>query len=99
MSKEAKFVVLVDSNFHFMNEDERYEAGSFSTVEEAFAKCRRIVDEELEHFLKFGTPPDDLYEQWTIFGDDPFVQGAGFNAREYAEKQCELLVESYKTRH
>jgi hypothetical protein len=39
--------VMVDDNFHYMDEDERFEHGSFPTAEEAIAACKRIVDEIL----------------------------------------------------
>ena len=44
----SRYKVLVDDNFHFMDESERYEAGVFSTVEEAIAKYKRIIDADLE---------------------------------------------------
>ncbi len=69
----TRYKVLVDDNFHFMDEEERYEHGIFSTAEEAISACRRIVDEELEHLKKPGTTAQKLYELYTAFGEDPFI--------------------------
>jgi hypothetical protein len=39
---------MVDDNFHYMDQDERYEHGIFSTVDEAIAACKAIVDADLK---------------------------------------------------
>jgi hypothetical protein len=38
---------MVDDNFHYMDDEDRYELGIFSTIEEAIAACKRIVDADL----------------------------------------------------
>ena len=43
----ARYTVLVDDNFHYQKEDERYELGRFETAAEAVAACQRRVDENL----------------------------------------------------
>jgi hypothetical protein len=37
--------VLIDDNFHFMNEDERCTHGEFESLAEAIAACKKIVDD------------------------------------------------------
>ena len=44
---EKPFKVLVDDNFHYMDEDERYMLGAFPTLEAARAACRGVVDDFL----------------------------------------------------
>lgn len=46
----SRYKVLVDDNFHFMDESERYEAGVFSTVEEAITKCKSMIDADLKGY-------------------------------------------------
>lgn len=82
------FQVYVDNNFHYMDEDERYPAGEFDTLEEALAKCRNIVDEALNHLYEPGMTAEALFEAYASFGDDPWVQGAKFSARDYARQRC-----------
>ena len=43
----SQYKVMVDDNFHYMDEDERWEYGTFPTVEEALAACRKVVDASL----------------------------------------------------
>jgi hypothetical protein len=86
------FVVFVDDNFHYMNEDERYKAGVFASYEDALAEAKRIVDEDLAYNMKPGMTADALYEQYIQFGEDPFIIPAGkddgFSAWDYAKTQC-----------
>ena len=38
------YKVFVDDNFHYMNDECRYELGVFTSFEKAVAACKRIVD-------------------------------------------------------
>ena len=82
----TKYVVMVDDNFHFADESERYEAGEFDTYEEAEALCREIVQKSLKE------SGYDL-EGWKHYGDSPFIVGGKFRASSYAE---ELLSDLQK---
>lgn len=85
------YQVFVDDNYHYMDEDERYKLGDFATYEEALNACKKIVDEYLQSSYKDGMKADELYAEYTMFGEDPFITGepsAFFSAREYAEKRC-----------
>lgn len=86
------FQVFVDDNYHYMDEDERYRHGDFSTYEEALEVCKAIVDEFLQANLKEGVTAGQLYAQYTMFGEDPFIVGEPspfpFSAWEYAKKRC-----------
>ena len=44
-SNRQRYRVLVDDNFRYGREDERYEAGSFDTYDDAVAKCTKIVED------------------------------------------------------
>src|SRR5205823_728119 len=57
----SRYKVMVDDNFHYMEEDERDEFGTFSTIEEAVASCKRIVDDDLSEFAKGKTPHPTSY--------------------------------------
>ena len=95
-----RYKVMLDDNFHAMDEDKRHEHGVYETVEEAIEACRRIVDESLKEMLKPGISADALYELYTHFGDDPFivvVDGADdhvkFSAWSYAEARSRAVCE------
>ncbi len=88
--------VLVDDNYHFMDETERFSSGTFATVEGAVARCRTIVDEFLEREHSPGISASELYDQYTTFGDDPFIISVNappvnFSAWDYARACCEIL--------
>lgn len=92
---ELPFKVCVDDNFHYMDESERTTEGSFATLEEAVAVCKQIVDSFLRDNFKPGISARDLYEKYTMFGDDPFILSefgdGGFSAWHYAKERCEQL--------
>jgi hypothetical protein len=69
------YQVLVDDNFHFM--DESRKSKSFATADEAVAHCKRMVDEDLAGYLRSnpGIGADKLFEMYAAFGDDPFIRG------------------------
>jgi hypothetical protein len=93
-----RYKVMVDDNFHYM-EDDRYEFGRFSTIEQAIAACKRIVDDDLSAFAKGKNyAPDDLYEHYVSFGSDPFIVALDpkddrpcFSAWGYAKERSQVL--------
>jgi len=91
------FKVLVDDNFHYQDESERYEHGDFDTYEEAVDACKKIVDQCLGHPLseRDRKSAAELYSRYMAFGDDPFVSpsppGEEFSAWKYAEKRCKEI--------
>jgi hypothetical protein len=93
----GSYRVMVDDNFHYMDEDERGQAGSFATAEEAIAACRKLVDDWLARHHKPGMTADELYDHYISFGDDPFVvatQGAAaadFSAWTYARERTRAI--------
>jgi hypothetical protein len=99
MTSEAalmRYCVLVDDNFHYMDESERYEIGEFDTLEAAVAACKRIVDEFLISNYSPGMTAAELYTQYAFFGEDPFVIDAGqetvpFSARDYASERVKQI--------
>jgi hypothetical protein len=87
-----KYRVLVDDNYHYMDESERYEHGEFDTLEEAVVACKRIVDEFLTANYKPGMSAGELEELYKMFGEDPWVAGGGpevkFSAWTYASERA-----------
>lgn len=95
-----KFEVFVDDNFHYQDKDERYQLGTFNTLQEAIAQCQALVDEFLNEAFTDNSNPitsaEDLYRRYTTFGPDPFIVGntseLGFRAWDYARVRCEEIV-------
>ena len=87
-----RYRVMVDDNFHYMDENERYEHGTYDTMDEALAVCRAIVEQSLKHGYAPGMTAEALYEGYVAFGDDPFIividgtdERAKFSAWTYAK--------------
>ncbi|MBW3538452.1 hypothetical protein KY386_03085 [Candidatus Parcubacteria bacterium] len=98
---KSKYKVMVDDNYHYMDESERYQAGAYSSVDEAVKECRRIVDEFLESTYKPGMTAKELYQSYTGFGDDPFIvpthpskaaEFFEFSAWDYAKERCDKIA-------
>ena len=94
----SPYKVMVDDNFHYMAEDERWEYGTFATAEEALDACRRLVDEALMEEYRDGATAEQLFVRYTSFGDDPFIVALDdadkveFSARTYAEQRAAELT-------
>jgi hypothetical protein len=94
--RQQRFRVLVDDNFHFMDEGERYQAGDYADYDSALAKCRAIVDESLQEQLRPGMTADELYAAYRSFGADPWIsemhpEAETFSAWEYAKRRSQEL--------
>ena len=89
------YTVFVDDNFHYQDEDDRYKLGTFESYADALATCHRIVDEFLTGSYKPGVSESDLYSQYTMFGEDPFIMPDDveprFSAWTYARQRCAEL--------
>lgn len=93
---KGAFTVIVADNFHYMDESESYELGKFETLEAAIEVSKRIVDEYLAANLQPGMTADKLYEQYRMFGEDPYILGCDdpvvpFSAWDYAKERCAEL--------
>jgi hypothetical protein len=92
-STDSTYEVLVDDNYHYMDEKERYSAGVFPTYGEALAHAKQIVDESLREFLEPGNSAGDLIRSYVLFGVDPWIRPTPegierFSARDYARQRA-----------
>jgi hypothetical protein len=87
-----QYRVMVDDNFHYMDESERYKLGDFDSCESAIAACKKIVDDFLRSSGPAGATAKELWEQYTTFGEDPFIlttdPDCRFSAWDYAQQRC-----------
>ena len=91
------YKVMIDDNFHYMDESERVTRGEFATLEAAIDACKAIVNESLQEGYKPGMSAIELYQYYTGFGDDPWVSGAEgvpFSALTYARQRCDEMCGS-----
>ncbi len=94
-----KFKVIIDDNYHYGDESERYTVGSYASLEEALDKCKEITLESLKHFYEKGISPEKLSAQWSMFGEDPYIVGGDtsvpFSARKFITTElCQRIIDS-----
>ena len=93
--KTYDYVVYVDDNFHYMDEDERYKLGKFSDCASAVAACKEVVDRCLQEGFSETSTVAGLLKGYLLFGDDPFIvtndPDCKFSARDYARLRCEQM--------
>jgi hypothetical protein len=85
--------VMVDDNFHFMDEDERWHLGDFAIYEDALNAAKKLVEGFFSE-NSVGQPEDELYAGYMSFGDDPWIVPIGdapesptkFSAWDYAKE-------------
>jgi hypothetical protein len=93
-----KYELYVDDNYNYMDDDERYKAGEFDTIDEAIAAAKKIVDEFL--LLTCKKRPDisseELYAVYKTSGEDPWIHPnyTDYNSWDYAEARCKEICES-----
>lgn len=89
---------MIDDNFHYGDEEERYQLGEFPTLEAAVDAARQVVDEYLRSAFQSGISADELHASYLMFGEDPFIVSTDpavssvlFSARDYARLRCEEI--------
>ena len=96
---KAQYEVVIADNFHYMDETEYSIQGTYHTETDAIKACKQIVDKYLHHAYKPGMTAEELYNNYTSFGDDPFIRGntsgkSVFSAWEYAKARCATILEA-----
>jgi hypothetical protein len=90
-----KYKVVVDDNFHYMDESERYTHGEFESSDIALSAAKALVDADLSSLYRSGITADELYRHYTSFGNDPYIisedQSCHFSAWNYAKERCQEI--------
>ena len=97
--KSDQYKVFIDDNYHYMDESERYAAGSYDSLEEAVTKCKELTIKSLRDLYEKGITPEKLKAQWSMFGEDPYVFGGDggvpFSARKFVSTElCKEIIDS-----
>jgi hypothetical protein len=98
-----RYIVKVDENEHFMDQDSRWTLGVFDTPEEAIAAAKHLVDVSLREHLVPGITPEKLFNAYRDCGDDPHigtdicgVAGPIFSAWDYAKARAVEMCAAYR---
>lgn len=90
MIPPRKYHLRVYDNFHYGDESEAYDHGSYPTYQAAVIAAKAIVDEFFKHNWNPGVEPDNLFSQYSLYGEDPVIllnepgERERFLARAYA---------------
>ena len=89
------FVVFVEDNGRYMDEESRYRHSDWPTYAEAVAAAQRLVNLSLAEAYQPGMSAAAVYAHYTSFGDDAFVvpdeNEPRFSAWDYARSRAEEL--------
>lgn len=92
---ERAYRVLIDDNFHFMDESERAPGPTFATYAEAVAWCQAFLERHLQEMLRPGMCAADLIAGYKSFGEDPWItpepEGTHFSAWNFVEEVAERV--------
>jgi hypothetical protein len=92
------YLLRMADHFHYMREEENYDLDRYESAAEAVAEARRQVDDCLLHMHKPGMGAAEVWQLYTMFGDDPYVLAEGgapavdFHAWDYARQRAGELT-------
>mgnify|MGYP001185009316 CR=1 FL=1 len=95
----------VYDNYHYADESEAYDHGSYSTYDEAERAAKKIVDEFLEQNWQRGMKPGILLANYALFGEDPIIlpndqpNSKRFSGSTYAEESAKLICQRLEAEH
>lgn len=98
LKEEKRFKVYVDDNSHYKDESERYLKGNYGDCEAAVNVCKQIVDDFLAKAYSEDKTEDQLWREYTHWGEDPFIvvtegeNDCSFSAWDYAKERIKEIV-------
>lgn len=88
------YIVYVDRNDRDGAEEEQVILGEFSSQEDALAAARQVVDDYLLRSYQPGILPQELFDAYAMYGEEPWIPGIEFRAWEYAIQRSGEICES-----
>jgi|SRR5579864_2320858 len=88
------YKVVIDDNYHYMDESERFTHGEFEDLQAAIEACKKIVEESLRDAYTPGMSAAELFHGYVGFGQDPWIsggEGVPFSAWTYARQRCDEI--------
>jgi hypothetical protein len=95
---DHQYSVKVDDNYHYGDESERYDGGSYATLNEAIRRCEELTIQSVKNSYEKGRTAGEMMALWSMFGEDPFIIGADseeppFSARKFVtEELCARVI-------
>ena len=94
----SKFQVIVEDNYHYMEDDDRRVVGTFDTYEKALAAARKIVTNSVKHCAEDKRDAGEIHACYVMFGEDAWIlptpEGVeSFSGRTFAQSVAEGLAD------
>ena len=96
---QKPFEVFIDENWDYLDKDNRYSIGRYSSYDEALGVAKSIVDGCLSKYIDQGKSADEALLNWSLHGEDPVIrpQPPGgiehFSARNYARQRAADIID------
>lgn len=88
--------LVVQDFSNYGESDASREVGSFATPAEALAAAQARVEACLKEFFTPNISAEDLFQQWSLFGEDVFLipdEGEPpFSAMAYAKERSHAMI-------
>jgi hypothetical protein len=99
---QSGYHVMVDDNFHYMDETYRECVGTFENYQDALALAQNIAAESV--LSNKSSTAEETYEKYQSFGKDPFIRPFGeasqpekpFSAWTMAKMVSEFMADGQK---
>jgi len=98
LKKKKRYKVYVDENSHYKDESERNLKGDYDDCDTAVNVCKQIVDDFLTKAYSEAKSEDQLWREYTNWGEDPFIvvtegeNNCRFSAWDYAKERIREIV-------
>jgi hypothetical protein len=88
-------VVTHEANYTPPDFGSLLQVGEFDTAEEAIKCLKQVIDKQLLASLKEGKTPKEIYDQFSLYGEIPIIQGEPrvyVQPYEYAKERIDELI-------
>ena len=94
-NKKKYRVVTHEANFTPPDFGSLLPVGEFDTAEEAIKCLKQVIDKQLIASLNEGKTPKEMYDQFSLYGEIPIIQGEPrvyVQPYEYAKERIDELI-------
>lgn len=96
-SKPFSVDVFIDG--YAMDQSPWIRLGEFKTLDQAIAKCKKVIDDYLNQYMHSVASPEALVENYLMYGPVPCINGVdnlgSFDLYEYLNTRCAEISPKY----
>jgi hypothetical protein len=98
LGEAMPYLLRVGDNFHRYDSEHEHDAGEYETADQILAAARQIIDRSLAECWKAGMTAEQLYSQYSGFGEIPYILclhveeiSPRFDPWAYAEERAKAM--------